>query len=78
MVFHFDSHFINGEPIYKGSCRTNIDGYHITDYLKQLLHLNTLITCKYNIYQDYVSIKFVQNSRLCFLNATGQVYMGEG
>ncbi|XP_030928672.1 actin-related protein 5 isoform X2 [Quercus lobata] len=31
--------FIDGEPVYKGSCRTNIGGYHITDYLKQLLLL---------------------------------------
>ncbi|XP_062157173.1 actin-related protein 5 isoform X1 [Alnus glutinosa] len=31
--------FIDGEPIYNGSCRTNIGGYHITDYLKQLLSL---------------------------------------
>ncbi|XP_050250520.1 actin-related protein 5 isoform X1 [Quercus robur] len=31
--------FIDGEPVYKGSCRTNIGGYHITDYLKQLLSL---------------------------------------
>ncbi|XP_059456188.1 actin-related protein 5 isoform X2 [Corylus avellana] len=31
--------FIDGEPVYNGSCRTNIGGYHITDYLKQLLSL---------------------------------------
>ncbi|KAG7576948.1 Actin family [Arabidopsis thaliana x Arabidopsis arenosa] len=31
--------FVDGEPIYKGSCRTNIGGYHVTDYLKQLLSL---------------------------------------
>ncbi|KAL5567542.1 hypothetical protein UlMin_024117 [Ulmus minor] len=31
--------FIDGEPIYKGCCRTNIGGYHVTDYLKQLLSL---------------------------------------
>lgn len=31
--------FINGEPAYKGSCRTNVGGYHITDYLKELLSL---------------------------------------
>ncbi|XP_021813863.1 actin-related protein 5 isoform X1 [Prunus avium] len=31
--------FIDGEPIYQGSCRTNIGGYHITDYMKQLLSL---------------------------------------
>lgn len=31
--------FIEGEPVYKGSCRTNIGGYHVTDYLKQLLSL---------------------------------------
>ncbi|KAB1217852.1 Actin-related protein 5 [Morella rubra] len=31
--------FADGEPAYKGSCRTNIGGYHITDYLKQLLSL---------------------------------------
>ncbi|KAM5556445.1 actin-related protein 5 [Rosa sericea] len=31
--------FIDGEPEYKGCCRTNIGGYHITDYLKQLLSL---------------------------------------
>ncbi|KAJ8765961.1 hypothetical protein K2173_020477 [Erythroxylum novogranatense] len=40
--------FIDGEPIYKGCCRTNIGGFHVTDYLKQLLslkyphHLNRL------------------------------------
>ncbi|KAG2730314.1 hypothetical protein I3760_01G286200 [Carya illinoinensis] len=31
--------FIEGEPVYGGSCRTNIGGYHITDYLKQLISL---------------------------------------
>ncbi|XP_012088943.1 actin-related protein 5 isoform X2 [Jatropha curcas] len=31
--------FIDGEPVYKGCCRTNIGGYHVTDYLKQLLSL---------------------------------------
>ncbi|XP_040993485.1 actin-related protein 5 isoform X1 [Juglans microcarpa x Juglans regia] len=31
--------FIEGEPVYRGSCRTNIGGYHITDYLKQLISL---------------------------------------
>ncbi|KAK4797831.1 hypothetical protein SAY86_030157 [Trapa natans] len=31
--------FVDGEPIYKGSCRTNIGGFHITDQLKQLLSL---------------------------------------
>ncbi|XP_065871702.1 actin-related protein 5 isoform X2 [Euphorbia lathyris] len=31
--------FINGEPVYKGCCRTNIGGFHVTDYLKQLLSL---------------------------------------
>ncbi|PON44772.1 Actin-related protein [Parasponia andersonii] len=31
--------FIDGEPVYKGCCRTNIGGFHISDYLKQLLSL---------------------------------------
>uniref|UniRef100_A0A7N0TL61 Actin-related protein 5 n=1 Tax=Kalanchoe fedtschenkoi TaxID=63787 RepID=A0A7N0TL61_KALFE len=31
--------FVGGEPVYKASCRTNVGGYHITDYLKQLLSL---------------------------------------
>ncbi|KAL5164187.1 Actin-related protein 5 [Glycine soja] len=31
--------FVDGEPIYKGCCRTNIGGFHVTDYLKQLLSL---------------------------------------
>ncbi|OMO59046.1 Actin-related protein [Corchorus capsularis] len=31
--------FVDGEPVYKGSCRTNIGGYHVTDNLKQLLSL---------------------------------------
>lgn len=31
--------FVEGEPVYRGSCRTNIGGYHVTDYLKQLLSL---------------------------------------
>ncbi|XP_038689644.1 actin-related protein 5 isoform X2 [Tripterygium wilfordii] len=31
--------FLDGEPVYKGCCRTNIGGYHVTDYLKQLLSL---------------------------------------
>ncbi|XP_020233940.1 actin-related protein 5 isoform X1 [Cajanus cajan] len=31
--------FVDGEPVYKGSCRTNIGGFHVTDYLKQLLSL---------------------------------------
>ncbi|XVF83705.1 hypothetical protein PTKIN_Ptkin16aG0512400 [Pterospermum kingtungense] len=31
--------FVDGEPVYKGCCRTNIGGYHVTDNLKQLLSL---------------------------------------
>ncbi|KAE8682073.1 Actin-related protein 5 [Hibiscus syriacus] len=31
--------FVDGEPVYKGSSRTNIGGYHVTDNLKQLLSL---------------------------------------
>ncbi|XP_057431125.1 actin-related protein 5 isoform X2 [Lotus japonicus] len=31
--------FVEGEPIYKGCCRTNIGGFHVTDYFKQLLSL---------------------------------------
>ncbi|KAK2441930.1 actin-related protein [Trifolium repens] len=31
--------FVDGEPNYKGSCRTNIGGFHVTNYLKQLLSL---------------------------------------
>lgn len=31
--------FINGEPVYEACNRTNVGGYHITDYLKQLLSL---------------------------------------
>ncbi|KAL1365327.1 hypothetical protein HN51_013375 [Arachis hypogaea] len=31
--------FIDGEPMYKGCCRTNVGGYHVTNYLKQLLSL---------------------------------------
>ncbi|XP_024635391.1 actin-related protein 5 isoform X2 [Medicago truncatula] len=31
--------FVDGEPIYKGSCRTNIGGFHVTDYFQRLLSL---------------------------------------
>ncbi|XP_024021552.1 actin-related protein 5 [Morus notabilis] len=31
--------FIDGEPVYNGCSRTNIGGFHVTDYLKQLLSL---------------------------------------
>ncbi|KAJ0987793.1 hypothetical protein J5N97_006149 [Dioscorea zingiberensis] len=31
--------FVNGEPVFDACCRTNIGGYHVTDYLKQLLSL---------------------------------------
>ncbi|GAB2299798.1 Actin- protein 5 [Dionaea muscipula] len=31
--------FVDGEPVYESCCRTNIGGYHVTDYLKQLLSL---------------------------------------
>lgn len=31
--------FVTGEPVIDASCRTNIGGYHVTDYLKQLLSL---------------------------------------
>ncbi|KAK9700112.1 hypothetical protein RND81_08G217800 [Saponaria officinalis] len=31
--------FVDGEPIFEACCRTNIGGYHVTDYLKQLLSL---------------------------------------
>ncbi|KAL8170538.1 hypothetical protein V2J09_022342 [Rumex salicifolius] len=33
------SHFLDGEPAYEASCRTNVGGYHVTDNLKQLLSL---------------------------------------
>ncbi|KAL5986968.1 Actin-related protein 5 [Asimina triloba] len=33
------SHIIPGEPVLEACCRTNVGGYHITDYLKQLLSL---------------------------------------
>ncbi|KAG5557749.1 hypothetical protein RHGRI_007865 [Rhododendron griersonianum] len=36
-LFHFQ--FVNGEPVYEACCRTNVGGYHVTDYLKQLLSL---------------------------------------
>ncbi|XP_073113222.1 actin-related protein 5 isoform X3 [Elaeis guineensis] len=31
--------FVKGEPVLEACCRTNIGGYHVTDYLKQLLSL---------------------------------------
>ncbi|XP_072993227.1 actin-related protein 5 isoform X1 [Typha latifolia] len=31
--------FVKGEPVYDACCRTNVGGYHITDFLKQLLSL---------------------------------------
>lgn len=31
--------FVNGEPVFEACSRTNIGGYHVTDYLKQLLSL---------------------------------------
>ncbi|XAR72004.1 hypothetical protein NMG60_11018490 [Bertholletia excelsa] len=31
--------FVSGEPVYEACCRTNVGGYHVTDYLKQLLSL---------------------------------------
>lgn len=31
--------FINGEPVTGASCRSNVGGCHVTDYLKQLLSL---------------------------------------
>nr|GMD56018.1 actin-related protein 5 isoform X1 [Ipomoea batatas]GME09217.1 actin-related protein 5 isoform X1 [Ipomoea batatas] len=31
--------FVNGEPLYEACCRTNVGGYHVTNYLKQLLSL---------------------------------------
>ncbi|CAI9092377.1 OLC1v1027597C1 [Oldenlandia corymbosa var. corymbosa] len=31
--------FVNGEPVFEACCRTNVGGYHVTDYLKQLLSL---------------------------------------
>ncbi|KAG1339243.1 actin-related protein 5-like [Cocos nucifera] len=31
--------FVKGEPFLEACCRTNIGGYHVTDYLKQLLSL---------------------------------------
>ncbi|KAG0487814.1 hypothetical protein HPP92_006625 [Vanilla planifolia] len=32
--------FLKGEPVLEACCRTNVGGYHVTDYLKQLLSLN--------------------------------------
>lgn len=31
--------FLTGEPVIDACCRSNIGGYHVTDYLKQLLSL---------------------------------------
>ncbi|KAK1264416.1 Actin-related protein 5 [Acorus gramineus] len=31
--------FVKGEPVLEACCRTNVGGYHVTDYLKQLLSL---------------------------------------
>ncbi|KAA8534193.1 hypothetical protein F0562_031614 [Nyssa sinensis] len=31
--------FVDGEPVYEACCRTNVGGYHVTDYLKQLVSL---------------------------------------
>ncbi|KAI3959642.1 hypothetical protein MKX01_018141 [Papaver californicum] len=31
--------FVDGEPVLESCCRTNIGGYHVTDYFKQLLSL---------------------------------------
>ncbi|XP_042511953.1 actin-related protein 5 isoform X2 [Macadamia integrifolia] len=31
--------FVGGEPIFEACSRTNVGGYHVTDYLKQLLSL---------------------------------------
>ncbi|OUZ99281.1 Actin-related protein [Macleaya cordata] len=31
--------FVSGEPVFESCCRTNVGGYHVTDYLKQLLSL---------------------------------------
>ncbi|KAI3891706.1 hypothetical protein MKX03_031956 [Papaver bracteatum] len=31
--------FVAGEPVLEACCRTNIGGYHVTDYFKQLLSL---------------------------------------
>ncbi|XP_043718303.1 actin-related protein 5 isoform X1 [Telopea speciosissima] len=31
--------FVDGEPIFEACSRTNVGGYHVTDYLKQLLSL---------------------------------------
>nr|DAD26458.1 TPA_asm: hypothetical protein HUJ06_027926 [Nelumbo nucifera] len=30
---------VSGEPVFEACCRANIGGYHVTDYLKQLLSL---------------------------------------
>ncbi|XP_020577704.1 actin-related protein 5 [Phalaenopsis equestris] len=32
--------FVGGEPVSEACCRTNVGGYHITDYLKQILSLS--------------------------------------
>ncbi|KAI3964333.1 hypothetical protein MKW92_053720 [Papaver armeniacum] len=32
-------YFVAGEPVLEGCCRTNVGGYHVTDYFKQLLSL---------------------------------------
>ncbi|XP_010690839.2 actin-related protein 5 isoform X1 [Beta vulgaris subsp. vulgaris] len=31
--------FVEGEPVFEACCRSNIGGYHVTDYMKQLLSL---------------------------------------
>lgn len=31
--------FVEGEPVFEACCRSNVGGYHVTDYMKQLLSL---------------------------------------
>lgn len=37
--YAFPLQFLKGEPLPEGSCRTNVGGYHVTNYLKELLSL---------------------------------------
>ncbi|GAB4831817.1 Actin- protein 5 [Ancistrocladus abbreviatus] len=68
--------FVGGAPVYESCCRTNVGGYHVTDYLKQLLslkypqHMSRLTWEKVEdlkmehcyIAQDYVSeVRLFQN-----------------
>ncbi|KAF6137826.1 hypothetical protein GIB67_040534 [Kingdonia uniflora] len=50
--------FVGGEPLFEACCRTNIGGYHVSEYLKQLLSL------KYPYHMSSITLDKVEDLKM--------------